>query len=130
MGALPEEGISAAVSSIPIAFVRWFAVTAGVTAIGVRMLRCTSSFSELLRTLGFAAAPLVFLALGALPLGTIGTGISIVVHAASIGALVVAVRQALDTDTARALMVCAGAIGLGLALVIVLGILLLGSPAA
>ncbi len=126
----PDQGLSAAIASVPIAFVMWLAVTAAVAAIGVRILRCTSSFDELLRTLGFAAAPLLLLVVCILPLGIIGTGISLVVHAAAIGALVLAVRQALDVDTLRALMVCVGAVGLGLAVLFVLGVLLLGKPAA
>jgi hypothetical protein len=125
---LPEQGWAGAVASGLAAFVMWLAVAAAVTAIGVGILRGTSSFGELLRTLGFAAAPLVLLALCALPLGAMRTALSALVHAVAIGALVLAVRQALDTDTTRALLVCAGAIGLGLALLAVLGILLMGRP--
>jgi hypothetical protein len=125
----PEQGWVAAVASGLTAFVMWFAVAAAVTAIGVRIFHGRSSFGELLRTLGFAAAPLVVLAFCALPLGVIGTALSTLVHAAAIGALVVAVRQALDMDTTRALVVCAVAIGLGLALLFLLGILVMGRPA-
>ena len=125
---LPEQGWIDAVASGIAAFVMWFAVATAVTVIGVRILHGSSSFGELLRTLGFAAAPLVLLALCTLPLGVISTALSALVHAVAIGALVLAVRQALDTNTTRALIVCAGAIGLGLALLFLLGILLLGRP--
>jgi hypothetical protein len=92
------------------------------------MLGCSSSFLELLRTLGFAAAPLVALVICGLPLGAAGTALSVLIHAAGLGALVLAVRQALDVDTTRALLVCMGAIGFGLALLFLLGTLLLGRP--
>ena len=123
---LPEQGWVGAAASLVAAFVLWLAVTAAVTAIGVRMLRCSSSFLELLRTLGFAAAPLVALVICGLPLGAVGTALSALVHAVALGALVLAVRQALDVDTTRALLVCMGAIGFGLALLLLLGTLLLG----
>jgi multisubunit Na+/H+ antiporter MnhB subunit len=55
--------------------------------------------------------------------------LSLLVHATAVGALVLATRQALDTDTTRALAVCAGAIGVGLALLFLLGIFLLGRSA-
>lgn len=126
---LPEQGWVAAGASLVASFAMWFAVTAAVTAIGVRIFHGTSNFAELLRTLGFAAAPLVILAVGALPLGDFGTALSALIHAAAVGALVLAVRQALDTNTTRALIVCVGAVGLGLALLFLLGILVMGRTA-
>ena len=123
-----EQGWVGAAAGLVAAFVLWLAVTAAVTAIGVRMLRCSSSFLELLRTLGFAAAPLVALVICGLPLGTVGTALSVLIHAVALGALALAVRQALDVDTTRALIVCAGAIGFGLALLLLLGTLLWGEP--
>jgi hypothetical protein len=125
---LSEQGWVGAAAGLAAGFLLWLAVTAAVTGIGVRMLGCSSSFCELLRTLGFAAAPLVALVLCALPLGAAGTALSVLVHAAGLGALVLAVRQALDADTTRALLVCMGAIGFGLALLFLLGTLLLGRP--
>ena len=123
-----EQGWVGAAASLVAAFALWLAVTASVTVIGVRMLRCSSSFLELLRTLGFAAAPLVALVICGLPLGAIGTALSALVHAVAIGALVLAVRQALDVDTTRALIVCVGAIGFGLALLLLAGTLLWRNP--
>jgi hypothetical protein len=127
---LPEQGWIGAAVSVFAAFVVWFAVTAAVTTVGVRIFHGSSSFDELLRTVGFAAAPLVILAVCALPLGGVGTAISFGVHAVAIEALVVAVRQALDIDTARAIAVCAGAVGLGLGVLLLLGVILLGRSLA
>jgi lysophospholipid acyltransferase (LPLAT)-like uncharacterized protein len=123
---LSEQGWVGAAGSLVAGFLLWFAVTGVVTAIGVRMLGCSSSFLELLRTLGFAAAPLVALVICLLPLGAAGAALSALIHAAGLGALVLAVRQALDVDTSRALLVCVAAIGFGLALLFLLGTLLLG----
>jgi hypothetical protein len=121
----PEQGWVGAVASLVAAFALWLAVTAAVTVIGVGILHYTSSFRELLRTLGFAAAPLVALAICGLPLGVAGTALSALVHAVAAGALVLAARQALDTDTLRALLVCAAAIAFGLALLLLLSAVLL-----
>lgn len=121
----PDQGWTGAVASLVAAFALWLAVTAAVTAIGVGILHYTSSFHELLRTLGFAAAPLLALAICGLPLGAAGTALSALVHAVAAGALVLAVRQALDTDTMRALLVCAAAIVFGLALLLLLSAVLL-----
>ena len=123
---LSQHGWVGAAGSLVTAFVLWLAVTSAVTVIGVRMLGCSSSFLELLRTLGFAAAPLVVLVICGLPLGAVGSVLSALIHAVALGALVLAVRQALDVDTTRALLVCIGAIGFGLALLFLLGTLLLG----
>jgi hypothetical protein len=116
------QGWIGAAASLSAAFALWLAVTIAITGIGVRVLGYSSSFPELLRTIGFAAAPLLALVICALPLGAVGPALSVLIHAAAGAALVVAVRQALDTDTRRALIVCAFAIVLGLALLSLLGV--------
>ena len=74
------------------------------------------------RTYVFQTIFLLALVICALPLGAVGPALSMLIHAAAAAALVVAVRQALDTDTRRALIVCAFAIVLGLALLSLLGV--------
>lgn len=127
---LPEQGILGAVASLVAAWVFWFAVAAAVTAVGVRILRATSDYDEVLRTVGFAGAPLTLLALGVLPLGPLASALTLVAHALAVTALVLAVRQALDVDTTRALAVCAGAIALGLGLLLLLSVVFLGRALA
>jgi hypothetical protein len=76
---------------------------------------------ELIRTLGFATAPGWFLALAVAPEFTAPVIIGVVVWL--LGAMTVAVRQALDFDsTLRAALVCAMGWGLVLAIALVLGI--------
>jgi hypothetical protein len=83
------------------AFVGW-TIWAGVTyLIGDKVLGGTATWGELLRTLGFAQAPGVLFALGVIPL--IGEGIKIAVGLWILVTVVVAIRQALDFGTGRAI---------------------------
>lgn len=84
----------------------WFISTGIVWAIGVYILHHDSDYPELLRTLGFASAPQILLVFGILPLGPIFGLWSLAVLALWIAAYVIAVRQALDVTTGRAIAVC------------------------
>lgn len=104
-----------------VALVGWAAWALLTFEVGARVLpgtRTHSDVGELLRTLGFGAAPGMLLALGALP------GLTVPIFAAvplwMLATMVMAVRQALDyTSTARAIAVCL--FGWLLALALVLG---------
>jgi hypothetical protein len=77
--------------------------------VGVLVDRDTSTFFELLRTIGFAAAPILLLILAVVPALAYPPALTPVlfgVHAASAAALVVAARQALDISTLRAAVIC------------------------
>ena len=98
-------------------------VWAGVTnLVGTRLLGGTADWGELLRTLGFAQAPGVLLILGIVPIlgGFVGPGVGIWVLVAG----VIAIRQALDFSTGKAVitalisavMVFAVAVGIGMLL--------------
>lgn len=130
VGSFAVEGWVGLLAGTEAGALLWFTTSAVVLAVGIRVRPGASSFEELLRTLGFAAAPLWLLVLGALPLGFVREVLWLVIHAWAVLALVVAVRAALDTDTRRALLVCAGAIGLGLALLLILSLLFFGLTAA
>jgi hypothetical protein len=82
----------------------WVVSTVVVWLVGVRFMHHTSDYPDLLRTLGFAAAPRIFLILGVLPL--LGPLAVLVVGIWGLVAYVVAVRQALDVTTGRAVVVC------------------------
>jgi hypothetical protein len=83
------------------ALVGW-AIWAGITyLIGDKMLGGTATWGELLRTLGFAQAPGVLFALGAVPL--LGELVSIAVALWILVTGIVAIRQALDFGTGRAI---------------------------
>lgn len=103
-----EIGIPAFVSGAIISLGAWLVWAAVITTVGTFALpepQTRSDLPELLRVLGFAAAPGVFIALAAMraaaPL------VVIVVSLWTIAAAVLGVRQALDyRSTPRALAVC------------------------
>lgn len=102
------------------AFVGWL-VWAGVTwLIGTRLFGGTATWSELLRTLGFAQTPGILMALAFIPL--LGWLVRIVVFIWMLVAGIVAIRQALDVDTARALLTAL----LGWLAMVLLGLLMGG----
>ncbi len=86
----------------------WIVWAMLITAIGTRLLpepQTRSNPSELLRSIGFAAAPGTFFALAAMP--SAAPFVYTLVSLWMIAATVVAVRQALDyTTTWRAVAVC------------------------
>lgn len=88
--------------SICMAFVGWL-IWAGVTYIvGTRVFKGTATWGELLRTLGFAQAPGVLHVLGIIPF--LGVLITWIVAIWTIVTGVVAIRQALDLDTGKAVI--------------------------
>lgn len=84
----------------------WLLGTAIIWLIGVVILRLSSDFAELLRTLGFATAPQLLYALGLLPIGPLQLGFALAVFGLGLVAWVIAVRQALDVSTPWALAIC------------------------
>jgi hypothetical protein len=77
----------------------WAAVTMFV---GTKFFGGTADMGELLRTLGFAQSPGVLLILGFIPI--IGPLIGFVVGIWQLVAGVIAIRQALDFDTTKAIL--------------------------
>lgn len=101
IGALREGGTNVLIALVG-ALVGW-AVWAGLTyLIGDKLLGGTATWGELLRTLGFAQAPGVFLALGILPL--LGSVVRVVVAFWLLATGIVAIRQALDVGTGKAVI--------------------------
>ena len=108
-----------------LALVMWFFGAVLVLQIGTRVLPeagTHADLGELLRTIGFAAAPGLLQAFGVLPAVTkplfVVTGIWMLV------AMVVAVRQALDFHTTtRAIAVCGLAALLSILMAVVLSVL-------
>jgi hypothetical protein len=111
-----------------VAFAAWAAWALLTYQIGVRLLPDTdthSDFYEMMRTMGFAAAPGILRIVGVIPVLT--TPIFVLTAVWMLFAMVVAVRQALDyRSTARAVAVCAVGWLLAIVIVLVLGLL---SPA-
>lgn len=100
IGVLGAKGIIAGLISAIIGWVLWSIV---IFLIGVKVFKHTSDMGELLRCLGFAYSPNAVSILGVIPV--IGGIIRFVVFIWILVAFIVAVRQALDCGTGRAILV-------------------------
>jgi hypothetical protein len=97
------------IGSVFIAYICWGIVCLLIWLVGVVFDHDTSTLFELLRTIGFAAAPILLLIVGAIPVVAQTPAVHVVAyatHAAAVAALVVAARQALDISTLRAAVIC------------------------
>jgi hypothetical protein len=93
-------GAGGAVGGLFAALIGWL-LWAGVTyLIGDKLLGGTATWGELLRTLGFAQAPGVLFLFGIIPL--LGGIVSVIVALWILVAGIIAIRQALDFGTGRA----------------------------
>ena len=84
----------------------WIGGSAFAYMVGATFLRgpeTRTDFAEVLRTTGFAFAPGLLRALAVVPPATLGLSIDLVARAWTFAAVVVAIRQALDFDTVRAI---------------------------
>jgi hypothetical protein len=117
------RGGAGAVGAVFGSLVGWLVSTALIWVIGVYWMKHTSDYRELLRTLGFASAPNMLAVLAGIPL--LGGLAALAGWLWSLAAFVVAVRQALDVTTGRALWVCLLAVLLNAACIVGL-VLLLG----
>jgi hypothetical protein len=114
LGGVAEAiGFPVGLGALPSGFIGWLVSAAVIWIIGVKILEHTSDFPELLRTLGFASAPKVLLVFGAI-LGPLSTLLWLFVLFLVAVAFIVAVRQALDVPTSRALSICVAAAVLNL----------------
>lgn len=101
-------GVAGFVTGAIVSLGAWLVWAAAVIALGTQAMaepQTKSDLPELLRVLGFAAAPGVFAALAAMPAAA--PFVIVMVAAWMIAAAVIAVRQALDyRSTIRAIAVC------------------------
>lgn len=123
VGAFAVEGPIGVVGSTVVAVVAWLVCGVLIWGIGVRRFGYASDYPEVLRTVGFAAAPLLLLVLGALPLGAARPWFSAGIHLWAALALFVAVREALDVSAGRAAVVCALALLVIVTVVLIQGLL-------
>jgi hypothetical protein len=95
-------GLGAVIGGLIGAFVGWL-VWAGVTyIIGDKVFGGTATWGELLRTLGFAQSPGILYILGIIPL--LGGLVRFVVWIWILVAGIIAIRQALDFSTGKAVL--------------------------
>lgn len=122
-GASPRAETFLAVTAI--ALVTWFAWAMLVYQIGGRILPEPGTrvdFPQMLRTIGFAAAPGLFQVLGVVPM--LATAVFALSWFWMFAAMVTAVRHALDYQSlARTLLVCGLAALLAVGMALVLGVI-------
>ena len=128
------SGAVTAVGVMIAGFVGWFVWALLTWLIGTKVLPepgTSADLGQLLRTIGFSAAPGMLNVLGVIPV--LGLIVALVAAVWQLAAMVVAVRQALDyRSTGRAVLVCfIGwivylAISIGITLVMGLGSAMLG----
>lgn len=103
------SGATGAVATVVGGFVGWFVWALLTWLIGTKLLpepATRADLGQLLRTIGFSAAPGLLNVLGIIPI--IGLLVWLVAAFWQLAAMVVAVRQALDyQSTGRAILVCA-----------------------
>ena len=99
--------------------------SAVILLVGVKMMGHTSTFPELLRTLGFASAPQILTVAAVIPI--LGTIANLVAFVLGLVAYVIAVRQALDVTTGRAVLVCVLAVLAQIALAFILSMIGMGA---
>ena len=115
------DGGGGAISALISAFVGWL-VWSGVTyVIGDKVFGGTATWGELLRTLGFAQAPGVLYILGIIPI--LGGLVSFFVWIWLLVTGIVAIRQALDFSTGKAILTALLGLAAYIGVAIIFGIL-------
>jgi hypothetical protein len=100
VGGLPL-GPGGLIAGIVSSYLGWALWSGTCYVVGVQLFDGTADWGELLRTVGFAQAPGILLALRILP--GAGLPLYLAVLAWMIGTVLVAIRQALDFSSGRAL---------------------------
>jgi hypothetical protein len=108
IGSIRAVGMGGLIFTTIAAIVGWFVWAALTYWIGTKLLpepQTHADFGQLLRTIGFSAAPGVLRILGIIPI--LGWLVSVLAGLWMLVAMVIAVRQALDyKSTGRAIGVC------------------------
>jgi hypothetical protein len=97
-----RAGIVAMMAGLLGALIGWL-IWSGITyLIGDKLLGGTATWGELLRTIGFAQSPGVLAAFGVIPV--VGPAIRVVISIWMLVAVIIAIRQACDFGTGRAVL--------------------------
>lgn len=97
-----RAGAPAVVGGIIAAYIGWLLWSGIAYVIGDKLLGGTATWGELLRTIGFAQSPGILYVLGIIPI--LGWVLRIVVMFWILAAVIIAIRQALDFGTGKALL--------------------------
>ena len=90
------------ISGIVGSLIGWLAMAGLTYFIGTRLFKGTATWGELLRTLGFATAPGILYIVGIIPV--LGALASLAIMIWVLVAVVIAIRQALDITTGKAVL--------------------------
>jgi hypothetical protein len=96
--------VTSLVGGVILALVGWLIWSFITYFVGTKVFGGTASYGELLRTTGFSDSPGVLLIFSFIPI--LGGLISFIVGVWGLVAMVVAVRQALDFSTGKAILTC------------------------
>lgn len=124
-----EAGWTPLAGQAVVGLLLWLFCTGVVWNVAHRILGLSESFLELARVFGLPALPLLGLWLNVIPSVHGSAWTEIALHATALVVWIAVTRAALQVNLSRALLICTASIALGLALVGLLGILLVGSPA-
>lgn len=129
VGAIRAMGVGGLVLVALASLLGWYVWAFITFVVGTRLLpgaKTEADLGQLLRTIGFSAAPGLIRVLGFVPV--LAGPVSVIASLWMLAAMVVAVRQALDYEsTGRAVAVCVVGFVLNFAILFVLG-KLLGVP--
>jgi hypothetical protein len=103
IGSVGVVGAKGLITGLLFGIIGWLLWSVVIFLIGVKAFKHTSDMGELLRCLGFAYSPNVLSILGIIP--GIGLLIRLIASIWVLIAFIVAVRQALDCDTGRAVLI-------------------------
>lgn len=113
-----NAGLMVVVSRILAALLGWL-IWSGITyLIGDKILRGTATWGELLRTVGFALAPGILFMFMIVP--AVGPVVRVVVNLWILAAAIIAIRQALDFGTGKAILTAVLGFAAWVALAVVL----------
>ena len=116
-----RAGVPGVIAGLLSAYVGW-AIWSGVTYLIGTWLGGTATWGEMLRTIGFAQTPGVLRVFGIIPI--LGTLVQLVVFVWMLIAGIIAIRQALDFGTGKAIVTAV--IGLMLYIIAAAALLALG----
>ena len=97
-----NAGLGTVISALLLQLFWWGVASGIVYLIGTKLFGGTADWGELLRTMGFAQAPGVLMILGIIPV--VGMIVAIIVGIWMLVTAIVAIRQALDVTTGKAVL--------------------------
>ena len=119
LAALGQGGLVSMFVGLGAVIVLWMAVTGLIWVVGLATTGGTADFAKLLRCTGFAYAWFALLLFGGFPV--VGALCAWAAVLLSLASLVIATRVVLATDTPKALLICAIALGVPVLVLVGLG---------